>query len=98
VASFAPGTGPTCTSGDCAAVVCKSESCSGTQVTEVTEPEGIWVRYTFGNSYRYNEGKLLKVERGSGPAAIQQVETTNYLWPFDGQPFAAKIGSTQQDR
>lgn len=98
VASFAAGTGPTCTSGDCAAVVCKSESCSGTQVTEVSEPENIWVRYTFGNSYRYNEGKLLKVERGSGPAAIQQVETTSYLWPFEGQPFAARIGSTQQDR
>ncbi|WP_115512783.1 RHS repeat domain-containing protein [Xanthomonas arboricola] len=98
VASFAPGTGPTCTSGDCAAVVCKSESCSGTQVTEVTEPEGVWVRYTFGNSYRYNEGKLLKVERGSGRNAIQQIETTNSLWPFDGQQFAAKIGSTQQDR
>ncbi|MBV6740892.1 RHS repeat protein [Xanthomonas vasicola] len=97
-ASFAPGTGPTCTSGACAAVICKSESCSGSQITQVSEPEGIWVRYTFGNSYRYNEGKLLKVEKGSGPTSIEQVDTFTYLWPFEGQQFATRIGNTQQER
>nr|WP_249263226.1 hypothetical protein [Xanthomonas axonopodis] len=66
--SFAPGTGPVCTSGNCAAPTCLSDDCAGTAVTTVTAPSGEWTRYTHGNSYRYNEGKLLKVERGAASA------------------------------
>ncbi|SDZ19813.1 YD repeat-containing protein [Lysobacter sp. yr284] len=96
--SFAPGTGPVCTSGDCGQPRCTSDSCAGTSTTVVQGPESSWTRYTFGNSYRYNEGKLLKIERGSSASAIARTETFRYAWALPGQQFAAPLGSTQQTR
>lgn len=96
--SFAPGTGPTCTSGDCSLPVCLDDTCAGTSSTTVIGPEGSWTRYTYGNSYRYNEGKLLKVEDGDGPQAILQTTEQRYLWPLAGSQFAARLGNTQQPR
>ncbi|KAB8164882.1 RHS repeat protein, partial [Lysobacter maris] len=49
----------------CEAPVCTDDSCAGTKVTTVTAPDGSWTRYTFGNSYRYNEGKMLRLQKGS---------------------------------
>lgn len=96
--SWAPGTGPTCTSGDCAAPRCLDDSCAGTAVTTVTEPEGRWMRYTYGNSYRYNEGKLLSVEQGGGPQQVLQITRQRYQWPLPATQFATRLGSTQQPR
>lgn len=59
-----------CDTDDCMVPVCLSDACAGrTQVT-VTGPGGEYKRYQFGNSYHYNEGKLLSVEVGSGPANL----------------------------
>lgn len=92
--SFAPGTGPVCTSGDCAAARCLDDSCAGTQTTTVTAPEGTWTRYTFGNSYRYNEGKLLKVDVGTAQSVLETT-THRYLLPLPGSQFSAAIGSSR---
>ena len=35
---------------------CSSDICAGTSKTIVTGPGTEWARYTYGNSYRYNEG------------------------------------------
>jgi YD repeat-containing protein len=96
--SFAPGTGPVCTSGDCSLPVCLNDACAGTAVTTVSGPEGSWARHTYGNSYRYNEGQLLKVETGSGPQSILETTEQRYLWPLAGSQFATRLGSTQQPR
>ncbi|MQP76141.1 hypothetical protein CQ393_09580 [Stenotrophomonas sp. MYb238] len=96
--SWAPGTGPVCTSGDCAAPICLDDNCAGIAVATITEPEGRWTRYTYGNSYRYNEGKLLTVEKGSGPQQILQTTRHRYQWPLPGTQFATRLGSTQQPR
>ncbi|ALN93751.1 RHS repeat domain-containing protein [Lysobacter gummosus] len=95
---FAPGTGPVCTGSNCGAVVCTSDACAGTSVAIVTGPGGEWTRYTYGNSYRYNEGKLLKVEKGSGPTAIAQTQTISYNLATSGQPFPTPIATSPQPR
>lgn len=96
--TFAPGTGPVCYSGSCIEPVCTSDSCAGVATTIVAGPDSQWLRYTFGNSYRYNEGKLLSVERGSGPSAILKTETTAYELAQLGQPFQTPIGTSPQPR
>ena len=40
---------------------------AGSTRTTVSGPDGEWVRYHYGNTYRYNEGKLLQVDSGTGP-------------------------------
>ncbi|WP_396617483.1 wall associated protein [Lysobacter soli] len=94
-----PGTSPICPSGtDCSVPRCVSDDCAGTSKTIVAGPEGEWTRYTFGNSFRYNEGKLLKVERGAGANSIVRVDDTRYLWPVAGQQFATPIGRSIHPR
>lgn len=97
-ASFAAGTGPVCYSGNCGAPICTSDSCAGTAATVVTGPDNEWTRHTFGNSYRYNEGKLLKVERGTGPQAISKTEATSYVLATSGQVYPTPIGTSPQPR
>ena len=57
-----------CDTEDCMVPVCVSDACAGGTTVVVTGPAGEYKRYKFGNSYHYNEGKLLSVETGSGPA------------------------------
>lgn len=96
--SFAEGTGPYCPQGDCGAAVCLSDSCAGTSTAKRTDPDGNWTRFVFGNSYRYNEGLLLRTERGSGSSTIAKTDTSTYIYPLAGQQFAAAIGTSPQAR
>ena len=82
---------PVCTGGDCVSPQCVSDTCAGTTVTTVYGP-GDTRRYTFGNSYRYNEGKLLKLEILSPAGRLMRTETYKYQFPGDGLPYAARIG------
>lgn len=57
---------------------CATQGCpGGVSITEVTGPED-YLRYTFGNAFRYNEGKLLRVERGDAANSILEVTDTDY--------------------
>ena len=97
--SFAEGTGPVCTSGNCGAVVCVTDDCAGTAMTVVVEPDDKMTRYVFGNSYRYNEGKLLRVEHSdSSTGAILSTETMSYELATTGQAFPTPIGTSPQPR
>lgn len=96
--TFAAGTGPICNTPNCADPVCLSDTCAGRVTTTVTGPGGKWLRYRFGNSYRYDEGKLLSVEIGTGPGSILQTETTVYELGQSGQPFPTPIGSSLRAR
>lgn len=95
--SWAAGTGPVCRTLDCGEPKCISDDCAGTVVTTVLGPGDVTLRYTYGNSYRYNEGKLLKVEHGSG-TAVGRTETTAYVLATSGQPFPIPIGTSPQPR
>jgi len=45
-------------------------------------------------SYRYNEGKLLKVERGYGAGSILQTSLSAYDLALAGTPYPAKFGTS----
>lgn len=82
----------------CAAPVCTSDACAGNAVTIVTGPDNRWTRYTFGNSYRYNEGKMLKVEEGTSSTNILKTTTKAYNLAQSGQAFPTPIGTSTQLR
>ena len=96
--SWAAGTGPTCQTTDCDKPVCLSDDCAGTSTTIVSGPNSEWNRYTFGTSYRYNEGKLLKVERGTSATNILSTQTITYELAQSGQSFPTPIGTSPQSR
>lgn len=65
--------------------------CTSSKTVEVTGPSD-WTRYTFGNRYEYNEGKLLTVENGSSAQSILRAESTAYLMNTSGQAYPDRIG------
>jgi len=78
---------------ECIKPPCVSDACAGFATTTVTSPNNQWVRYRHGNSYRYNEGKLLRVDVGSGTAPVattnvddiptNALQTTRYVYDLD---------------
>lgn len=75
--------------------VCVSDACAGTVSTDVTGPDS-WERYTYGNSYRYNERKLLRRDSGTSNGTIQRTETYTYELSRANLPYEAVIGATRQ--
>ena len=78
---------------------CLQESCAGSSRTTVSQPDGNWVRYSYGNTYRYNEGKLLKVETGaSGSTTALKTVTNTYDLTLGSvaKPYPASYGSSQR--
>lgn len=94
--SFAAGT-PSCSNGICPPT-CTADTCAGRDTVEVNGPGGGWTRYQFGNSYRYNEGKLLQVDVGTGPSDIRKTVATTYDFSQSGLQFPAQIGRSPQYR
>lgn len=70
----------------------------GSTTTSVIAPDGVFTRYTFGNTYRQNEGLLLKVETGNGPGSILREVSTGYELATAGLPYAAQLGTTVNPR
>jgi YD repeat-containing protein len=88
---------PVCNLGaQCYEPVCTDDSCAGASVTTVTGPDNKWMRYTFGNSFKYNEGKLLKQEIGNGPAAIERTVEQAYDMSRSGRPYPSSLGQSQK--
>ena len=87
---------PVCTSGaSCFDPVCVSDSCSGKNSVSILNPDSTRVRYDFGNSYKYNEGKLLSATVSRGDGSI--LERTTYSYSYaDGQPYVARMGNANQ--
>ena len=86
-----------CRSDTCYVQPACSDAAGGTAEAAITGPDG-FVRYTYGNRYRCNEGKLFKVERGPSAASIMRTETMTYALAETGQPFIAPIGTSPQPR
>ncbi|HIE5096732.1 TPA: wall associated protein [Stenotrophomonas maltophilia] len=80
----------------CAAPPCTSEDCAQSSITNVSGPGGEWIRYRHGNTYRYNEGKLLSVEVGTGPSDIKRATTYRYDLLSTGQNYPARYGTSVQ--
>ena len=86
-------TGPGCKTEDCMVPKCTDPSCAGRSTVTVTASDGSWLRYKFGNTYGYDEGKLLKVERG-GPEGV--LETEDYTYHLD--PNEVPVGTSLPTR
>jgi YD repeat-containing protein len=100
ISYYLPGgdqTYPVCPAGmDCSIPRCTSDDCAGAATTTVTDPAGNWVRYTHGNSYRYNEGKLLKAEAGTGTGTSTVLRTTTNIYDLTqtDREYPAKWGTS----
>jgi RHS repeat-associated protein len=77
--------------------VCLSDDCAGASTTVVSGPNNDWRRYTFGNSYRYNEGKLLEVARGPNSSGILETESLVYRLP-GSRLYSQPIGTSYRGR
>ncbi len=77
----------------CEAPPCTSESCATFSTTTVQEPGGRWRTYRHGNTYRYNEGKLLSEEVGAGSTLLR---TTYYSYDLSqaNQAYLARFGTS----
>ncbi len=82
----------------CASPPCLSDTCAGSSKTIVSGPAGEWSRHTYGNSYRYNEGKLLKVEAGTSAANI--LKTVAHVYDLTlgtvTKPYPARHGDSRR--
>jgi RHS repeat-associated protein len=65
--------------------------------TIVTGP-GDYTRYTYGNTFRVNEGKLLTVERGGSAASILHRDDYTYELAQSGMPYPTPIGISPNPR
>ena len=61
-------------------------ACARSKTVSVTDPGGVTTRYTFGNHYRYTEGRLEQVSVGN-----LRTTTTRYR-PFNAGPYASVYG------
>jgi RHS repeat-associated protein len=91
---------PTCMEPVC---VSYTANCAGTHVTTIVGKDAAgntidFQRITFGNNYKFDEGKLLKVERGTNSTSILETEIYNYNLAYTGQEFATPIGTSLQAR
>jgi hypothetical protein len=78
---------------NCSLSPCLADDCARSSKTVVAGPGGEWTRYTYGNSFRYNEGKLLKVERGTGEQNIMEVEKYRYDLSLEDGVYPASFGN-----
>jgi hypothetical protein len=79
---------------DCFETPCTSDSCAGSSKTTVTGPGNEWIRYTYGNSFQYNEGKLLKVEQGTSESNILRVQNYTYDFSMRRAVYPARFGNS----
>jgi YD repeat-containing protein len=84
-----------CDSLTCADPVCLEDACAGTATTTIVGPDATsWKRYTFGNSYRYNEGKLLKIEEGASASQILRTTTKVYELSQVRSEYPVQVGES----
>jgi RHS repeat-associated protein len=80
-------------SGYVAGAPCLNDLCAGRNFTAINQSNGTWHKFIFGNSYEYDEGKLLSSQTGTGAATLK---TTANTYQFDdaGQPYPASAGTS----
>jgi RHS repeat-associated protein len=76
----------------CGEPICTSDACAGRAETLVLGPNGERTKYFHGNSYRYNEGKLLRVERGSTTTPLMDVQVSTFDLSMAPQVYPERFG------
>lgn len=81
---------------NCRLPPCTNDGCASASVTTVTGPNNEWRRYYHGNTYRYNDGKLLREEAGSGPTDILRKQESRYDLSQLDKVYPARLGVSQR--
>ncbi|MGR4876402.1 M91 family zinc metallopeptidase [Pseudoxanthomonas sp. LARHCG66] len=76
----------------CGEPICTSDACAGRAETLVLGPNDERTKYFHGNSYRYNEGKLLRVERGSTTTPLMDVQVSTFDLSMAPQVYPERFG------
>lgn len=77
---------------ECHQPICLSDACAGASQTTVVGSDGSWMRYSYGNSYLYNEGKLLTIEQGSSATNVLRTVTNSYDLSLTDKVYPATVG------
>ena len=82
----------------CIAPPCQSDLCAGRSITVVTGPGGRWTRYKYGNTFQYDEGKLISVEEGTTTTVLRSTLYSYDLTKDDtsGLPYLRRWGHGQR--
>ena len=99
--AFYPGgsmTNPCPVGSTCGAPLCTSVACAGSSETKVVGPNNEQTKYFHGNSFRYNEGKLLRIEKGSVSSPLMVVETRQYDFSMLPQAYPERFGISLRSR
>lgn len=81
---------------DCSQPPCTSDSCATPSITVVTGPGGEWNRYYYGNTYLYNEGKLLREESGTSAENVLRRVAYTYDLSRTDQAYPAWHGASRK--
>lgn len=81
---------------ECITPPCQSDACAGRSTTVVTGPGGSWIRYKHGNTFQYDEGKLISVEEGTGDTNILRTTTYAYDLNFTDGAYLKRWGIGQR--
>ncbi|MGR4876192.1 RHS repeat protein [Pseudoxanthomonas sp. LARHCG66] len=76
----------------CGEPLCTSDACARSAETIVLGPDNERTKYYHGNSFRYNEGKLLRIERGSVTDPLMEVQTFTYDLSMAPQVYPERFG------
>lgn len=91
---------PVCDTSQWAACItppCQSDLCAGRSTTVVTGPGGSWTRHKYGNTFQYDEGKLISVEEGTSSSNILRSTVYTYnLSKTDGSDYKVRWGLGQR--
>ncbi|WP_132985018.1 hypothetical protein [Luteimonas terricola] len=82
----------------CGAPLCTSSACAGSSETKIIGPNNEQTKYFHGNSFRYNEGKLLRVEQGSVSAPLMMVQTHSYDFSMVSQAYPERFGISLREK
>lgn len=85
---------PVCSGNYCPPPTCTSDSCAGSSTTTIAGPTQT-LSYEHGNSYEYNEGKLLRVFVGTpGVSGALRNEVRNYDLSRTQQAYPPRFGTS----
>jgi len=83
---------------ECTAPLCTSDDCAGSKSTTITAPDGTSTTYRYGNSYRYNEGKLLSTVLRDAQGGIARSEQRRYDLSLADGTYPARWGLSPRYR
>lgn len=82
----------------CGEPLCTSPACARSSETRIVGPNNELTTYFHGNSFRYNEGKLLRVEQGSVSEPLMTVKTHSYDLTMAPQVYPERFGISLRER